>query len=264
MRVRLLAVFLICFAGVTAAAETEQIDSLLSVKLDGGYEQRGVLTMVKGDAPSVLVLLFPGDPSVLKAEVVDGKLVKSRVRGNPLVRARNLLVRPGLAAVLVDCRSDQPEQCEESYIMSRERFDDVGKLLARVRQDLPGIKKVWIVGHSLGTLSSASLARQGAGVFDGAIHVSTILASKSRYRSLVGYDFSAAGVPQVFIHHRNDPCPGTPLHEAESAASRAKIPIIVIAASGGTRGHPCGPFSEHGFAGADAELMDAVYRTVTH
>src|SRR5579864_1517610 len=74
-------------------SEAAQVDKLISVKLDSGYEQRGVLTTVKDDAPSVLVLLFPGQPGVLRAEVEDSKLVKSRLRGNPLVRARSLLVK---------------------------------------------------------------------------------------------------------------------------------------------------------------------------
>ena len=147
--------------------------------------------------------------------------------------------------------------------MSQQRFEDVGKLLALARHDLPAIRKIWIVGHSLGTLSSASLARHGAGIFDGAIHASTILAGRAKYRSLVGFDFSAARIPQLFIHHRDDPCPGTPLHEAEAAASRYRVPITVITASGDTRGGACGPFSEHGFAGAEAEFMAAVYEAVT-
>jgi len=248
------------------ATDAEQVDSLVSVTLDNGLEQRGVLTVVKGDAPSVLVLLFPGEPAVLKAEVLDSKLVKTRVGGNPLVRARTLLVKPGVGTVLVDCRSDQQEQCGESYIMSKDRFEDLGKLVSRLRQEIPGVKKIWLVGHSLGSLASASLARYGNNAFDGAIHVSTILASRASYRSLVGFDFSLARIPQLFIHHRNDPCPGTPFYEVQSVANRYKIPLVAVSEANGTKGGACQPFSEHGFAGAEQILMqtisDAVERGV--
>lgn len=254
------------FAHVAIANDAEQVDSLVSVRLDNGFEQRGVLTTVKGDAPSALVLVFAGDPAVLKAEIVGSKLVKSRVGGDPLIRARNLLVRPGLASVLMDCRSDQPDQCRESYIMSKDRFEDVDKLLSQLRHELPSVKKVWVVGHSLGTLASASLARYGNNVFDGAIHVSSILSGRAAYKSLVGFDFSVARVPQLFIHHRNDPCPGTPFSLAESAAGRYKIPLVAVSEASGTKGGACGPFSEHGFAGAEQILMrtiaDAVERGV--
>lgn len=241
----------------SGAVCAEQVDKLLSVPLAAGLEQRGVLTMVSGDTPATLVMLFPGDPAVLKAEVADGKLVRTKLRGNPFVRARNLLVRPGLATVLVDCRSDQLEQCSESYIMSKERFEDASRLLAQVRTELPGIKKVWIAGHSLGTLSSASLARQGAGVFDGAIHASTILAGRV-YTSIQGWDFSAAKMPQVFIHHRDDTCPGTPYFLVEQASRKHNVPLVAINVTSGARGAPCGPFAQHGFAGAEAQLMDAI------
>jgi len=249
--------FLLFLTFVNAAANAEQVDTLVSVPLANGLEQRGVLTVVQGDSPSALVLLFPGDPGVLKAEVADGKLVNSRLKGNPFVRARGLLVRPGLATLLVDCRSDQEEHCEEGYIMSKDRFDDTAKLLSQVKSQLPGVKKVWIAGHSLGTLSSSSLARYGAGTFDGAIHASTILGGKV-YRSLHGFDYSVARIPQIFINHRDDPCMGTQFALVESAASKYKIPLVVITESSGARGAPCGAFSQHGFAGAEQQLMDAI------
>jgi len=260
------AAFLLSSLSLEAIADPdEQVDLLVTVKLDNGLEQAGVLTVVKGDRPSALVMLMPGDPGVLRSEVAGGRIVKSRMPGHTFVRARHLLVRPGLAAVLVDCRSDM-ESCGESYVMSKERFDDVAKLLAEVKRLQPGIRKVWVAGHSFGTLSSASLARYGAGTFDGSIHASTILFIKSSYRSLVGYDYSLAKIPQLFIHHRNDPCQGTPYAEAERVAGKYNIPIVTITEASGQRGGPCGAFSEHGFVGAEKILMqtiaDAVERGV--
>ena len=66
--------------------------------------------------------------------------------GNPLVRVRDLLVRPGLAGLLVDCRSDYAEQCAEDYIMSRAQFDDVQALVADAKRVLPSVGGVWLVG----------------------------------------------------------------------------------------------------------------------
>ncbi|MGZ5120229.1 MAG: hypothetical protein ACXWCS_16745 [Burkholderiales bacterium] len=258
MRSLLAACVLWSFTHFAAATDLEQVDSLVSARLDNGLEQRGVLTMLKGDAPSTLVLLFPGEPSVLKAEIVESKLAKTRVGGNPLVRARSLLVRPGLGTVLIDCRSDQEAQCKESYMMSKDRFEDVRKLTSQLRQELPGVRRIWMVGHSFGTLASASLARYGDGVFDGAIHVSTILSGRASYKSLVGFDFSVARVSQLFIHHRRDPCPGTPFSAVESAAARYKIPLATISEASATQGAACGPFSEHGFAGAERVLMQTI------
>jgi alpha/beta superfamily hydrolase len=262
MKRPLAAAALVLAASVACAADRDAIvDSLYSVKLDGGAEQVGVLTTIRGDQPRALVLTMPGDPGVVRAEVADGRIANSRMRGHPFVRARHLLVRPGLAALLVDCRSDSGDSCRETYVLSRARYEDVTRLLARVKQDVPTVKKVWVVGHSFGSHSSAALARYGEGTIDGAIHASTVLQG-GVYTMLGGWDFGAAKVPQLFISQRNDPCRGTPASASESRAKRYNIPIVIVAQGGGAKGDPCGPFSEHGFVGAERIFMDTIASAV--
>jgi len=164
--------------------------------------------------------------------------------------------------VLVDCRSDSGDSCRESYLLSKDRFDDVARLLARVKQDVPTVNKVWVAGHSLGSHSSASLARYGEGVIDGAIHASAILTPRREYPMLGGWDYSAAKMPQLFIHNRNDPCPGTQFAGAESSARRYNIPLVAVTQASGMKGDRCGAFSEHGFAGAEKILMDTIASAV--
>jgi alpha/beta superfamily hydrolase len=259
---RYLAAALLFFTFGAAATDKEDlVDSLVSVKLDGGADQTGILTMVKGDKPEALVLLMPGDPGVTRAEAADGKISSIRMRGHPFVRARHLLVRPGLAAVLIDCRSDSGDSCRETYVLSKERYEDVAKLLARVKQEVPTVKKVWVAGHSFGSHSSAALARYGEGTIDGAIHASTVLQGNA-YTMLGRWDFGAAKVPQLFVSQRNDPCRGTPASASENRAKRYNIPIVIIEQRGGARGDPCGPFSEHGFAGAEKIFMDTIASAV--
>jgi alpha/beta superfamily hydrolase len=248
--------FVVCAA--SAADPADLVDSLVSAKLDGGAEQTGVLTMVKGDKPQALVLLMPGDPGVTRAEVADGKISSIRMRGHPFYRTRQLLVRPGLAAVLVDCRSDSGDTCKETYVLSKARTDDVAKLLARVKQDVPTVKKVWVAGHSYGGHTTASMARYGEGVIDGAISASPVLAQNRTYTGLIGWDYAAAKVPQLFISQRDDPCQGTRASVVEGVAKRYNVPIVIITQSGGAKGPACGPFSEHSFAGAEQVLMDTI------
>jgi alpha/beta superfamily hydrolase len=147
-------------------------------------------------------------------------------------------------------------------VLSRDRFEDVSKLLARVKQDLPGVKKVWVVGHSFGSHSSASVARYGEGVIDGAIHTAAVLYGQGDYRLLAAWDFSAARVPQLFIHHRNDSCPATPYSRTEYVANRYKIPLVTITQASGMKGDRCQAFMEHGFMGAEQVLMDTIYKAV--
>jgi alpha/beta superfamily hydrolase len=252
------AAFLFAVSVACAADRDAIVDTLYSVKLDGNAEQVGVLTTIKGDQPTALVLTMPGDPGVVRPTVEDGKITQNRMRGHPFVRARRLLVRPGLAALLVDCRSDSGDSCRESYVLSKAHYDDVMKLLARVKQDVPTVKKVWVAGHSFGGHSSAAFARYGEGVIDGAILASAVLAGNRDYNQLVGWDFSRAKVPQLIVAHRNDPCMGTKFSAAEQAARRYNIPLAVVTEASGMKGDACGAFSEHGFVGAEKIFMDII------
>jgi len=260
---RLIAAVALLFAVSAAAADRDEIvDSLVAVNLDGGVQQTGVLTMIKGDQPHALVLLMPGDPGVTRAEVADGKISSIRMRGHPFYRARQLLVRPGLAAVLVDCRSDSGDTCKETYVLSKARTDDVARMLAVVKQQVPTVKKVWVAGHSFGGHTTASMARYGEGVIDGAISASPVLGQNKTYTGLIGWDYSAAKVPQLFISQRDDPCTGTRAPVVEGVAKRYNIPIVIIAESSGAKGPACGPFSQHSFAGAEQALMDTIAAAV--
>lgn len=241
-----------------AADRASVVDTLVKVSLDRGAEQAGVLTMLRGDRPRTLVLLMPGDPAVFRPVLENGEVSITRLRGNTLVRARHLLVRPGIATLLVDCRSDSGDSCRESYVLSKERVADVARLLARARQDVPGAQKVWVVGHSFGGHSSAALARWGEGVVDGAIYASAIFARSRTYPMLAGFDLSAAKVPQLIVAHRRDPCSGTTFSAAEHTARRYDIPLVAVTEASGAKGDPCAAFSEHGFVGAERIFMDII------
>jgi dienelactone hydrolase len=259
MTIRIAAAALLLAACAAQAAEKASLaNTLVKVSLDRGAEQAGVLTMIPGDRPRTLVLLLPGDPAVMRPVLENGEVLITRLRGNTLVRARHLLVRPGIATLLVDCRSDSGDSCRESYVLSKERVDDVAKLLARAKQDVPTATKVWAVGHSFGGHSSAAFARWGAGVVDGAIYASAIFARSRTYPMLAGWDLSQAKVPQLIVAHRNDPCPGTKFSAAEYTARRYNIPLVTVTEASGGKGDPCGAFSEHGFVGAERVFMDII------
>ena len=252
------AILFLCACAAQAADKASVVDTLVKVSLDRGAEQAGVLTVLRGDRPRTLVLLMPGDPAVFRPVLDNGEVSITRLRGNTLVRARHLLVRPGIATLLVDCRGDSGDSCRESYVLSKERVDDVAKLLARARQDVPDVRKVWVVGHSFGGHSSAAFARWGDGLVDGAIYASAIFARSRTYPMLAGFDLSAAKVPQLIVAHRKDPCAGTSFAGAEYTAKRYNIPLVAVTEASGARGDPCGAFSEHGFVGAERIFMDII------
>ena len=61
-----------------------------------------------------------------------------------------------------------------SYQASKERQQDVQKLINEVKKQVPSIKDVWLVGTSMGTVSSSFMPMHDSQAYAGAIHTATI------------------------------------------------------------------------------------------
>jgi pimeloyl-ACP methyl ester carboxylesterase len=235
-------------------------EELVSVTLTGDAKQVGVYSTRKGvDKPTKLAVLLPGAPSVVRPVVDGGVMTDSRLTGNFLVRARRFLVGDDVASLIVDCRSDSGDDCSSRYQASRQRQDDVDSLIAVVKSRVPSIIEVWLVGTSMGTLSSSFMPVHNPAGYAGVIHTATITNpyAKGAYRELIGFDYKQAAIPQFFIHHVNDPCVLTPYSGARSIAERYNLPLITVSGGAGLQGAPCEAFSEHGFRGRERDVMNA-------
>ncbi|SDO70160.1 hypothetical protein SAMN04488595_101613 [Ralstonia sp. 25mfcol4.1] len=219
----------LCLAQAASAQEATLDESIASDSLPRGTELSLVVSKKPGSTPTTAALLFPGYPGVLRVEAQAGGAPEFQLRGNFLVRARRHLVSDSVMAVLVDCPKDRWTNCDDSY----------------------------------GTVSSAFLARKLGGRIEGAIHTSTFTDPRAgRGRGPVhglamwDFDWTAAHVDQLFVHHQDDPCPLTQYRTI--AARHGSIPLITVQGAKGVRGEPCEAFSQHGFAGRERPVMLAI------
>ena len=244
----------------TMAQEAALDESVTTVSLPRGTELSLVVSKKPGSSPSTAALLFPGYPGVLRVEVQNGAPVY-QLRGNFLVRARRHLVSDQVMTVMVDCPKDRWSNCDDDYRASDQHAADVGAAIDKLKADF-GIGKVYLVGTSYGTVSSAFLARKLDGRIDGAVHTSTFTDPRAgRNRNAHGlpmwnFDWTATHVDQLFVHHQDDPCPLTQYRSI--AARRGNIPLITVQGSKGARGEPCEAFSQHGFVGREQVVMRAI------
>lgn len=233
-------------------------EALVSVSVREGVTQDGVLSLRKGvTAPTILAVLLPGSPSVVRAVVTDGVMVESKLTGNFLIRSRRHLADDTIATLVVDCISDSGDSCASSYQASPERQKHVQLLIDKVRTLQPSIQKVWLVGTSLGTISSSFMAMYGGSLYSGALHTASITEPLARnsYRELYQFDYSKISIPQAFIHHRDDPCFLTTYSGAQAIASRYKLPLVTVTGGSGFTGNACQAQTQHGFKGYEAEVM---------
>jgi alpha/beta superfamily hydrolase len=236
-------------------------ETLLSVELEGSAVQVGVLSRRPGsEPPTHLAVLLPGHPSVVKPVMGAGHMASSSLTGNFLIRARRHLVNEQIATLLVDCRSDAGSICTASYQSSAQRQADVHKLIELVKRTLPSIRSVWLVGTSMGTLSSAFMPGHAPGVYQGAIHTASITEPyvMGSYREMADVDMRDRGTPHFIVHHRDDPCPLTTWRGAEQWRRQFSTPLLTVTGGSGFTGRPCQAHTEHGFKGREPDVMKAI------
>jgi len=239
---------------------------LIVVELNETKKQAGVFSTKTGvEQPTKLAVLLPGSPSVVRPVVENGSMVSSKLTGNFLIRARRWLADETIATLVVDCQSESSDECTSSYQASKERQQDVQKLINEVKKQTPSIKEVWLIGTSMGTVSSSFMPTYDPQAYAGAIHTATITEpyAKHSYRELGGFDYKKVKIPQFFIHHKNDPCSLTTYSAAKSISQKFNLPLISVTGGSDFEGHPCKAFTEHGFRGKEKDVMKAISDIIT-
>lgn len=241
-------------------------EELVTVTLaDGKRTQSGVYSIKLGTTQHTrLAVLLPGYPSVVRPVVSDGLMQSSRLTGNFLIRSRRHLADEAIATLIVDCHSESGDYCSSSYQASAERQRDVQRLIDNVRERYSSIEEVWLIGTSMGTISSSFMPIHDPKPYAGAIHTASITEPEvpNSYRELAKFDYSRSGVQQFFVHHKNDPCFLTTWNGAKRISDKYNIPLITVLGGNGFQGKPCMAHTEHGFKGMEALTMSAIGRLV--
>lgn len=236
-------------------------EELLVVDLGADGSQAGVLSVASGTSGhSRLAVLLPGYPSVVRPVVENGAMVRSKLNGNFLIRSRKDLADSMIATLVVDCYSQSGDYCSSAYQSSKQRQMHVQKLIDEVKKRIPSIEQVWLIGTSMGTISSSFMPIHAPSLYSGAIHTASITEPLARnsYRELMDFDYGQTKVPQFFVHHKNDPCYLTTWSGAKRISDKYGHKLITVSGGADFRGGACQAFTEHGFRGKEKEVMQAI------
>jgi len=237
-------------------------EEIVTVTLvEGKKSQSGVYSVKQGTSKHTrLAVLLPGYPSVVRPVVTDGVMQSSKLTGNFLIRSRRHLADDVIATLIVDCHSDSGDYCTGGYQASIDRQQDVQKLIDAVKERNPSLQDVWLIGTSMGTISSSFMPVHAPKRYAGAIHTASITEPyvSNSYRELANFDYRKSGVPQFFIHHKNDPCSLTTWSGAKRISEQFNFPLITVLGGSGFQGHPCMAYTEHGFRGMEVVTMRAI------
>lgn len=178
-----------------------------------------------------------------------------------------MLGRHGIVFAIVDPPSDKPHGFIIGGARSgAEHVADVDAVIRYLRQEtaLP----VWLIGHSLGSVSVANVATRSTEAIDGVVFLSPLTYLEPGRSHPYGdwlvteFPLRRIQIPVLAITHASDPCRTTPPWGAAMIvrqATHAPVKVSKLIDGGfDDTSDPCTGNGYHTFAGTRPEVADAI------
>ncbi|MCI6529736.1 MAG: hypothetical protein MR428_01385 [Mesosutterella sp.] len=228
------AIFLLAGLSACALAGAQGLSESLETASCPGMTVPYVLDRAGEGSPRYMLILFPGGDGIVNPRRdAEGRIVY-RKKDNFLLRARSAAVDEEFAAAAADSTTNLGRfRCLASDLKARFPSADL-----------------YLIGTSRGTRSTMSLAPDIQDVVKGVIHTSSL-------SMIADFDTRKLKNRQLIVHHRRDGCEATDFESARRSAEKYGTDFIAV--DGGTDDGPdCQPFSHHGFAGMEREVVDLI------
>ncbi len=261
------------------SAKAQNLDAQL-IEVDLGREYgffskspavlRAVSVHQDNTQPKTAVLFFVGWPGQLWIpEKINPERFSKAASKAPLYAMRHFDFFPskGMTFVAVDCPTDQwggsfrspnPTGCSDTYRSSEQHASDIRLLIQRLKET-QGIEKIYLFGHSYGSVSSRWLAIHLGDQIQGSIHSASMsVYAGPRYpdygSSVSRIDMNQASAPWVFFHHQDDRCPNTAYAPVQAVAGSK----LMTVRGGVVDGDPCGAGHLHSYQGRELMVLEAM------
>lgn len=221
--------------------------------------QRAILA--KPAKPSDTALLyFRGYPGIARIQSVADKDRNLQ----PFMRKnQQLFADQGIALVVMDCPTDQwgsaggprVTGCLDDYRSSKQHADDVRGVIAKLRNEY-GYSRIFVMGHSMGTISSRWLAKNLGTEITGSIHSASMNGHNpyGHANSLAGFSYDSIAAPVLHVHNEKDACEHTPYLTVKGYAGAN----LVTVHGGVAQGDPCGGGHLHSHQGNEEAVVRAI------
>jgi hypothetical protein len=234
-------------------------DFLTWVVLPNRSCQKGILTKLDKSNPNTLVVLLPGGDGDLRLRGSKNYPTISKGTSNFLTRSRNNFVSENVATLLIDCSTQFNGNCSDAYRGSPKRYDDISKLVIKLKKEQSSIKHVWVVGTSRGVISAITLgANDRENLYSGFVYTSSFLS-----KSISGNWVDEVKAPQFLIHHKDDPCRATKLSTAKWVSEKYNLPLLVLEGGDEFYGDACKAYTQHGFKGIEGKAVNEILRIIS-
>ena len=263
LRKALLAVAAAAFLTSLAHAQTDVLIEIDRGRTEGIFTKSPVFQraiLAKPAKPTDTALLyFRGYPGIARIQ----SLADKQANLQPFMRKnQRLFAQEGVALVVMDCPTDQWSEtvkrvtsCLDGYRSSKEHADDVRSVIAKLR-DEHGYSKIYVMGHSFGTISSRWLAKNLGTEISGSIHSASMNGPNplGYANSLSGFPYDTIAAPILHVHNESDACPHTPYSIVKGYAGEN----LVTVRGGAPTGDPCGGTHLHSYQGREEIVVRAI------
>jgi len=258
-----------CIVVAGLAAQPAAAETLVEIA-SRGEKIPALLLKPDGEAKAA-VILFAGGHGRLDI-AANGTI--GQLRGNQLVRTRELYRRAGLLTLVPDLARDMKQGRSgvvNRYRASKAYADDIGAMVSWLRGQ--GVKRVVVVGTSRGTLSIANgvsrLGDGGARRPDAQVLTSGFWKVGPGAKGFTVWKLAGQGnarsmnLPALLVWHKDDTCPYTlpaDIPSFKSWLERGGAKVVLKEFTGGppAQSDECQARAPHGFLGLDAEIVAAI------
>ena len=260
----LLAVALACGISLARAQTADILIEIDTGRAEGVFKKSAVFQraiLAKPAKPSDTALLyFRGYPGIARIQAV---AEKDRNLQPFMRKNQQLFADEGIALVVMDCPTDQwgsaggprVTGCRDDYRSSKQHADDVRSVIAKLRNEY-GYSRIFVMGHSMGTISSRWLAKNLGNEITGSIHSSSMNGfNKFGYaNSLSDFPYGSIAAPVLHVHNEKDACEHTPYSIVKGYAGEN----LVTVHGGVAEGDPCGGGHLHSHQGNEEAVVRAI------
>jgi alpha/beta superfamily hydrolase len=240
-----------------AAANCWAAQELVTIPTRNGVTESYLLIRNPPSAtPKVVVIAFVGGFGVIGLAGMKVP-IKFSPATNFLIRFRSDLVDVDVVEVVVDAPSDKqgPLGMSDEFRLGPDHLTDIRAVLADVKKRFPDAR-MYLVGHSRGTVSAAALVAKLGDSAQGVILMSTITNRDKHGPALSTFNFASIRIPVLLVHHRDDGCAPNPYYNAERLSK--SFPLISVSGGDPPQSGPCDSQAAHGYFGRDAPVAQAI------
>jgi hypothetical protein len=246
-----LALLLLATSPLLALAQSGMRDLPL-----GGNDGRGdsVLPLYVAGHPQAqaTVILLPGGDAGI-GRITDGEPGS----GNFLVRSREMFREAGFNVVIAFRASDLKE-LNYRYRAGPAHMGELEKVVDFAAREFG--KPVWLVGTSLGTISSAAAAIALGPKLAGLVLTASI--THRVHGGVQNQELGRIQVPVLVVHHLRDACWACVPDEARRMAigfrSASVSKFVMVEGGSNPQGDPCQARHWHGFIGYEKETVKLI------